>query len=249
MADPRYTASGSFRVRPHRPVRSAVVILALLAGLGVGAWQLYELGVRHGGYHADKARATEARLRIEVDELRERITKMANRNTLLERAERIERQSREDLRGVLEQREARLAQLEEELSFYRNLVSPSDMQPGLHVRRFSMAAVAGDSRDYRYELVLTQLHGNDTYASGRVDLALHGRRGRQEVRLAAEELHAGDDPGTEFRFKYLQTLTGRIRIPPGLVPGRVELRLVPEGDRLEPLEESYSWSSLLSGGS
>lgn len=249
MADSRYTSSGSFRVRPHRPMRSAVLMLALLVGLGVGAWQLYELGMRHGGFHANRARATEAHLRIEVDELRDRITKMANRNTLLERAERIERQSREDLRGVIEQREAHLAQLEEELSFYRNLVSPSDMQPGLHVRRFSVAAVAGEARDYRYELVLTQLHGNDTYASGRVDLALHGRRGRQEVRLAADELLADEGARTEFRFKYLQTLTGRIRVPAGFVPGRIELRLVPEGERLDTLEESYSWSSLLSGGS
>lgn len=249
MADPRYTASGSFRVRPHRPARTAVASLVVLIGLGIGAWQLYELGKRHGGYQANQARATEAHLRIEVDELRERITQLANRNTLLERAERIERQSREDLRGVIEQREARIAQLEEELSFYRNLVSPSEMQPGLHVRRFSVAAVAGEARAYRYELVLTQLHGNDTYASGRVDLALHGRREGQEIRLAADELLAGENAGTEFRFKYLQTLTGRIRIPADLEPDHIELQLVPEGDRLERLEESYSWSSLLSGGS
>lgn len=249
MADPRYTASGSFRVRQHRPVRSAVVMLVLLVGLGVGAWQLYELGVRHGGYRANEARATEAHLRIEVDELRERITQLANRNTLVERAERIERQSREDLRAMIEQREARLAQLEEELAFYRNLVSPSDMQPGLHVRRFSLAGVAGEPLDYRYELVLTQLHGNDTYASGRVDLVLHGRREGEEVRLAADEVLDGDDHRTEFRFKYLQTLTGRMRVPEGVVPDRVELELVPEGERLEPLEESYSWDSLLSGGS
>ena len=249
MVDPRYTSSGSFRVRPHRPVRSAVMAVVLIAALGVGGWQLYELGVRHGGYQANQARATEAHLRVQVEELRERITQLANRNTLLERAERIERQSREDLRGVIEEREGRIAQLEEELSFYRNLVSPSDMQPGLHVRRFSLAEVAGEDRHYRYELVLTQLHGNDTYASGRVDLALHGRKGRQEVRVAANELLAGDDASTEFRFKYLQTLTGRILIPAGIVPARLELTLDPEGDRLEPLEESYSWNSLLSGGS
>lgn len=249
MADPRYTASGSFRVRPHRPIRTAVVTVALLIGLGLGGWWLYYLGVRHGGYQAGQARATETHLRTEVEELRERITQLANRNTLLQRAERIERQSREDLREAIEQREARIAQLEEELSFYRNLVSPSEMQPGLHVRRFSVATVAGDAGAYRYELVLTQLHGNDTYASGRVDLAIHGRKGRQEVRLAADELLAGDGAATEFRFKYLQTLTGRIRIPADLEPDRIELQLVPEGDRLEPLEESYSWSSLLSGGS
>ena len=248
MADARYTASGSFRVQPHRPWRTVIVTVLLVIGIGVGGWSLYELGVRHGGYHARMARATEAHLRIEVSELREQVEKLSNRNTLLQRAERIEREARERLRGVIEQREGRIAQLKEELAFYRNLVSPSEMEPGLHVRRLAMADVAGAERLFEYELVLTQINGSDRYAAGRIDLSLEGRRGRDPVTLELRDLVTEEEPETAFRFKYFQTLTGRIRIPTGFEPARVVLRVAPSGDRLDPLEENYSWKSLLSGG-
>lgn len=248
MADPRYTASGSFRVRPHRPWRTVAVAVLVVIGLGAGGWSLYELGQRHGGYKARMARATEAHLRVELSELRERISELSRRNTLLERAERIEREARERLRGVIEAREGRIAQLQEELAFYRNLVSPSEMQPGLHVRRLTLEPIAGAPRLYGYELVLTQINGSDRYASGRIDLALEGRRAQGPVTVELSDLVAGEDPETAFRFKYFQTLTGRIRIPGDVDPARVRLQVLPEGDRLDSLEETYAWDSLLSGG-
>lgn len=248
MADSRYTASGSFRVRPHRPWRTVVVVVGVIMALGAGGWSLYELGLRHGGYQARMALATEAHLRLEVADLRERISELSRRNTLLQRAERIEREARERLRGVIEAREGRVAQLQEELAFYRNLVSPSEMQPGLHVRRLTLSGVAGQDRVFDYELVLTQINGSDRYASGRIDLALEGRQGRGPATVGMSGLAAGEDPETAFRFKYFQTLTGRIRVPGEMEPARVRLRVLPEGDRLDTLEESYSWDSLLSGG-
>ena len=248
MADPRYTASGSFRVRPHRPWRTVAIAVLVVVGLGAGSWSLYELGLRHGGYEARMARATEAHLRVEVADLREQISTLSRRNTLLERAERIEREARERLRGVIEAREGRIAQLQEELAFYRNLVSPSEMKPGLHVRRLSLTEVAGADAVYGYELVLTQINGSDRYASGRIDLVIEGRRGRDPVTVELRELATGEDPETAFRFKYFQTLSGRIRIPGEVEPARVRLKVLPEGNRLDALEESYSWESLLSGG-
>jgi len=248
LADSRYTASGSFRLRPHRPVRTAIVWLLIATGLGVGSWQLYELGLRHGGYNSRMARATEAHLRVQVSDLRDEVSKLSNRNTLLERAERIDREAREKLRGVIENRDDRIGNLQEELAFYRNLVSPSDNKPGLHVRRFELTAVSGEPRVYDYELVLTQLNGNDKYTSGRVDLKLDGRNGRKRVRMGLDELTGDKSPQTRFKFKYLQTLTGRIHIPEGLQPARFELHVVPSGGRLDPLEKSYAWDSLLSGG-
>ncbi|MDZ7747445.1 MAG: DUF6776 family protein [Halofilum sp. (in: g-proteobacteria)] len=248
MADPRYTASGSFRVRPHRPWRNVILGAIALAALGAGGWALYELGLRHGGYEARMARATEAHLRIDVEELRDRVSKLAQRNTLLERAERIEREARERLRGVIEAREGRIAQLQEELAFYRNLVSPSEMEPGLHIRRLSLRAVDGAARLYEYELVLTQINSSDRYVSGRIDLSVRGRRGGDAATVELADLATDEEPETEFRFKYFQTLTGRISVPQGVEPDRLRLRVAPSGGRLESLEEDYSWDSLLSGG-
>ena len=134
------------------------------------------------------------------------ISELSRQNTLVERAERIEREARERLRGVIEAREERIGELEEELAFYRNLVSPSEMEPGLQVRQLAVSAVGGAARVYRYELVLAQLNGSDRYAAGRIDLSVRGRRGRDDATLALRELVTDEEPETVFRFKYFQTL-------------------------------------------
>lgn len=240
--------SGTFRVRPHRPWRTGLVLLGLLVALVVGGWLLFEYGRERGGHKAAIARATEARLRLQIEELRARVDELAQRNTLLERADRIDRESIGHLRKDIEEREARIQQLEEELAFYRNLVSPSDTGPSMDVRGMSLTPVAGNSRRFRYELVLTQVNGGDRYVKGRVDLSLSGRGLSGESSLAAEEFLVDGESATNFQFKYFQTLVGMIEIPEGFTPARVRLKVVPAGGRLEAIEEQFTWKSLISGG-
>lgn len=240
--------SGSFRVRPHRPWRTILVLVIIGAALTIGAWWLYERGRQDGGYEARMARATEAHLRLDIEELRDQIGEMTKRNTLLERADRIDRDAIGHLREEIESRERRIDELEEELAFYRNLVSPSDTGPGLHVRRLSLSAIPGTERQFRYELVLTQLNGNDRYADGRVDLSLAGNEGPDTRSLAAEQFLVEEESSTNFRFKYFQTLTGVIELPRAFEPTRLELKVMPAGGRLDAIEEDFAWDSLVSGG-
>lgn len=238
-----------FRLRRHRPVRTAVLAALAVVALGVGGWALYRQGVKDGGYDAREARATETHLRVKVNDLRERVTELARRNTLLERGRRIDDGAIRRLRDTLAEREETIARLEEELAFYRNLVSPSDMQPGLHVRRFSLADVPGETREFRYELVLTQLNSDDTYVAGRVDFVLEGRRPDGPATLEFGDLAVEDTDGRPaFRFKYFQTLRGRIRVPRAFEPVNIRLRVAPSGGRLEPVEQEYPWNSVLAGG-
>ena len=239
---------GDYRVRPHRPARTAVVAGILMVALGASGWGLYDLGRHHGGYDAQQARATEAHLRIEIAELRDRVTALSNRNTLLQRADRIDRDALGQLRGVIEERDRRVARLEEELAFYRNLVSPSETEPGLHVRRLSVTLVPGSEDRFRYELVLTQLNGDDTYVGGRVDLTVMGQVDGQQKVVNFKDLAVEEATNTRFRFKYFQTLGGVIRLPAEFRPSRLRLKVVPEGNRVDAIEENYAWNSLISEG-
>ncbi len=238
-----------FRVRRHRPVRNAVLVAVAVIGLGVGGWSLYRAGVEAGGHDARAARATEAHLRGNVSDLRERVAELGRRNTLLQRGQRVDEDALRRLRDTLAEQKQRIARLEEELAFYRNLVSPSEMQPGLHVRRMSLGDVPGAAREYRYELVLTQLNSDDTYVAGRVDFRVEGRVPDGPTTLAFEQITAGDgEDRPAFRFKYFQTLRGRIRLPAAFEPLTVRVRARPSGGRLEPVERTYPWKSLLAGG-
>lgn len=247
----RYPSLGAeFRVRRHRPVRTAIVTAVIIVLVGVGGWSLYSKGVRDGGYHERAASATESHLRIQLEELRGRVTELSEENTLLKRSHQIDNDAIGRLRDALAEREERIAELEEELAFYRNLVSPSEMQPGIRIRRLSLVGVPGDTRSYRYELVLTQLNSDDTYVAGRVDFSIEGDRPDGRATLKLDEVATGDgDADSEFRFRYFQTMRGRIRLPASFDPIRVRLRVEPSGGRVDPVEKDYPWNSLLSGGS
>jgi len=252
MSDQRqYPSLGAeFRVRRHRPIRNAIVTAVIVALLGIGGWALYSKGVRDGGYHGRAAQATESHLRVQLDELRTRVAELADENTLLKRSHQIDDEAIGRLRDALAEREERIAEIEEELAFYRNLVSPSEMQPGIRIRRLSLAVVPGETRSYRYELVLTQLNSDDTYVEGRVDFGIEGSRPDGRHTLKLDEVATGDgDVDSEFRFRYFQTLRGRIRLPASFDPIRIRLRVEPSGGRVDPVEEDYPWNSLLSGGS
>lgn len=240
--------SGAFRVRPHRPGRTVFLVVAVAVVLTVGGWSLYDYGRRQGGHDAARARATEARLRLQIEELRARVDELSQRNTLLERADRIDRESISHLRQDIEEREAQIHELEEELAFYRNLVSPSDTGPSLDVRGFSITPVAGTERRFRYELVLTQLNGGDTYVKGRVDLVLSGNDANGEASLAGGDFLVEGESATNFRFKYFQTLGGIIELPESFSPARLRLQVRPSGGRLDAVEEQFTWKSLISGG-
>lgn len=222
---------------------AAVAALALAAAL----WGVYRLGLRDGGYAAGQARATEAHLRIQIADLRERVGELHQRNTLLARAERIERDAREHLREVIEQRDQRIAALEEELTFYRNIVSPSKMDPGLQVRRVSLRPAAGLARTYRYELVLSQLNGGKRYAEGNVELRVDGQQEGEPASFGFTDLALEDTVETEFRFKYFQTLTGRVQLPEEFEPRWLKVDVRPTNG-FDSLDESYAWGSVVPGG-
>jgi len=246
MAEYPYTESGSFQVRPHRPGRTLAVSVILLLGVLFGGWWLYELGRDHGGYESRMSRATEARLRIQIDDLRSRVTELADQRTLLERSRRIDEATFQRLESRLEQREQHIGHLEEELAFYRSLVSSADAESGLTVERFSL--YPDGAREYRFEIVLTRLDHDDTEAGGSLDLTIEGLRAGESVELAYADLVVDGDPELGFRFKYFQALAGRLRLPDDVDPERVRLAVEPEDDEIGSVEEDYSWNSLVTGG-
>jgi len=240
---------GAFRLRPHRPLRTGLITVVVLVSVVTGGWLLYDYGRRQGGHDAAAARATEARLRLRITELEARVDELSQRNTVLERADRIDRESISHLRKDIEKREERIRELEEELAFYRNLVSPSDTGPSMDVRGMSLTPVAGTSRRFRYELVLSQVNGGDRYVKGRVDLTLSGRGANGDASLAGRDFLVEGESATNFRFKYFQTLGGIIELPEACSPARLRLKVVPAGGHLDAIEEQFNWKSLISGGS
>jgi hypothetical protein len=214
----------------------AVLVVCLLAG-----WWLYDLGKLHGVDELESLRTKNAILEDRNNELSDAADKLREQAAVLERSGQIDRQAAEDIQLDLGQLEEELQAAREEVEFYRGIVSPGDVRPGLRIHRFSLES-GTEPGEYHYELVLTQLKRNDRYVSGKVDWKITGSlQGEQgEVGLAGVT-----DPAVKqlkFRFRYFQGLAGTISLPDNFVAEKVELTIKPAGKtRQEPVVQVFDW--------
>lgn len=228
-------------LRKLLPAAAAVVVLAL-------AWWIYDLGKLHGATELESARLKNAMLDSRNEKLVEDVEALREQLAVLQRSSQIDRTAATDVRGDLEQLEEELQAAREQVEFYRGIVSPGDVKPGLRIHQFVLepGSAAGS---YHYELVLTQLKRNEKPVSGEVDWKVTGMgaEGPQVLLLA----DITDPPVTQqkFRFRYFQDLAGTVQLPDGFVADRVELSIWPSGKRKqEPVVQSFDWPATVPGG-
>jgi len=129
----------------------------------------------------------------------------------------------------------------DEIEFYRGIVSPGNGKPGLRIHRFTLSAER-QSRNFDYDLVLTQLKKNERYVTGQVGWTISGKREgvSEELDLAAvSEIGVAH---LDFRFRYFQRLTGVISLPEGFHAEEVALSIKTTGKNApEPLLQVINW--------
>lgn len=222
-------------------VRIGLVLLVLVAG-----WQLYHLGYARGGddYASAKGELRELRGRVAVLDRENR--SLRQDNALLQRELTVEREVANRVRLDIQGLERRIHELTEEVDFYRNIVSPEELERGLHIQKVQLtpAEVPGV---YRYQLVLAQVQGNQSL-EGRVTLVLEGRRDGESVQLAHGDLVPGEVDGRSFSFRYFQVISGRLHLPGDVIPEALVVSAEPEGSQPQPVRQREPWSSLFNQG-
>lgn len=225
------------RAQASRRLRLALVGAAVL-GL-VASWGIFEWGRRAGGY--DRFEAAGQRLELENrlaeltadnEALREEIVRVRTKA-------RVEREAYGQVAGDLDELKAQVAELEEELAFYRGIMAPGDGGDGLKVRAVQVHP-AGDPAHYRLRLVLVQAGRQGDRVRGRVGLRLEGADGDGPRRLEDGEVRVGEGE-LEYAFRYFQVLETELAVPEDFRPDRIEVVLDPARDRDPDIVESFLW--------
>jgi hypothetical protein len=143
----------------------------------------------------------------------------------------------------LEELQRRLADVQEEVAFYKGIVSPGAGEEGLRVQslRFSNG---GAPRLYHYRLVLIQVRTRELKISGSVTMKIYGVQDGKPVTLDARDLAPSGKAAAGFGFQYFQSLEGDAFLPQGFTPGRVEVTAQESGQ--EPVQQNFDWSSVSS---
>ncbi len=189
----------------------------------------------------------------EVQELRARVKRLEKENAQLlqqvavvERSSQIDSEASNEEKRMLNEMEQRLMELNEELSFYKSIVSPSKMAAGIHVQQLVMER--GEKQgQYLFKLVLTQVRGNNRVARGKVQMYIEGRRGNLTVMTPLSGLTDDVDGAIKFAFKYFHSVEGGLEIPEDFVPSSVKIEVEPTSSWLKPYRKSYNWQKLVSG--
>jgi hypothetical protein len=218
-----------------------VVMLSLVGLAGYLGWQLYDFGKLRGVEELKSLRTEHAELRKQQRDLIQESDALRERNAILERSSQIDQQAAQDIQEELASLQDEVQAAREEVEFYRGIVAPGDVTPGLRIHRFELN-IGLRPGEYHYDLVLTQMKHNDRIVTGLVEWQIIGKNGNETREL---NLTAVTQPATghlDFRFRYFQHLTGIITLPEGFLAQQVVLSIRTTGkNALEPIEQSFEW--------
>lgn len=197
----------------------------------------------------EQLREERRRLTRELRAARDALDGVQGQKVFEARACDIDVQACEALRNSVTELEHEVADLREQLAFYRNIVSPEQARAGVRVLRLNLSPGTG-ADVWRYDLVLVQPVRRDRTAAGRFDLQIEGLAGDQLRTLPLDEVLVGDMPLREFAFRSFQEFGGELRLPAGFRPSRVTVTLRVQNGRGEAAEvvESFDWSRLVAAG-
>lgn len=215
--------------------------VGLLALLMLAGWQLYDLGKVHGASELAALRSQVQQLKHKNMKLGSESSKLRDKLAIQERSSQIDRQAAQAVKSELGQLEEALQEAREEVGFYRGIVAPGDVDPGLRIHRFVLEEDLAPG-EYRYDLVLAQLKRNDKFVSGVVDWKISGMLHDDPVVLALDGVTEPAVQQLQFRLRYFQDLAGTIKLPEGFVPDRVELTVSPQGKgKQPPVVQVFDW--------
>jgi hypothetical protein len=158
----------------------------------------------------------------------------------LEQSQQIDRAAFQQVRDSLKSLQAQVVSLQEQVVFYRSIVSPEETRAGVRVYDFRVLP-AGEQR-FNYELILIQSARQDTRIRGRAQVVVEGRTGDgDKTVVVTQSSDAGD---LLFSFRYFQEFAGTFELPADFRPLRATVSIRADG-RGSAIEDVYDWERIL----
>ncbi|MGB0702365.1 MAG: DUF6776 family protein [Pseudohongiellaceae bacterium] len=229
-------------VVPYRPGRRVLFTLMLLTGVAVsaaGGWgyAYYATVLTQQGEQAEKRE-----LSAQLTDLRQENEALKRQIAILDRSSAVDQQTGAELQETLTALRQRVAQLEEDVLFYRQVVEEETEETGLVIGQLDIDATRSPDR-YRYKLVMRQQDADgDTYLTGHVNFNLVGQLQDQQVILPLRDLSEFEDElDIRLRFKYFQNIEGELALPEGFQPDRIQIAAVATEPVSKRINEDFGW--------
>jgi len=224
--------------RPWRRRLGGALLLLALAGAG---WGLFEYGRRRAGFDSLEATRTRVLLAERVLALERERDRLRQQVAYLEQARAVDRRAYDRVEADLVALQDELAELKQEVAFYRGIVAPGEARQGVRVERLRLRP--SGPRAYAWELVLSQPLARRRRVSGYATFLVHGVQDGRQRTLGLKELHAGRSR-IRFRFRYFQAAQGELVLPEGFAPTRMVVRVDVLRPKARRIERAFSWDEV-----
>jgi hypothetical protein len=224
-------------VKHHRPMHTWLWVTAgsVAAVLAVCAAFMY------GEYRSGYDRQAAVALQDVLHQAQEDNAALNEQIAALEQQRDVDTSSSQQVQQSLQELQRKLADAQEQLAFYRGIVSPASGEEGVRVESLKFAG-GGAPRLYHYRLVLIQVRTREFKISGNVAVQIYGEQAGKPVVLDTRDIAPGTKPPVNFAFQYFQSLEGDVFLPQGFTPGRVQVTVHESGR--DPVLQNFDWASI-----
>ena len=229
-------------VVPYRPGRRFVLVALLVLGVAVSAVGGFMFSYSNTLRSQQSEQATQQELNELLIGAETKNSELRRQIAILDRSSVMDQLATEEVQETIIGLRDRVAQLEQDIVYYRQVVSAETEDTGLIISQLDID-VTRESNRYRYKLVLRQQDADgDTFLTGHVNINLVGSQGEEKQILSLRDLSAEQDQlDIRLRFKYFQNIEGELVLPDNFSPDRLQVAAV----SVEPVEKSinqnFSW--------
>ncbi len=229
-------------VVPYRPARRFLVGLVLLLGVGASAAGGFLYGYYITLSNQEVELAQRSDLSRDLEQLQAENSELRRQVAILDRSSVMDQRATEEVQSTILSLRERVAQLEQDIVYYRQVVSDETGETGLVISQLDISTT-NTPGVYSYKLVLRQLDADgDTFLLGFVNVNLVGQQGNEQIiiplRQVSEEQTQLD---IRLRFKYFQNIEGSLQLPEGFEPERVQIAAVSQEPVEKSINQDFSW--------
>tara|TARA_B110000467_G_C18176130_1_gene397938 strand:- start:54 stop:713 length:660 start_codon:yes stop_codon:yes gene_type:complete len=202
-----------------------------------------------GGYYGFTRGANESiDVRIERDQLSTNMSVLKVQIGILQQnltnadlASLVDSQALLEVRDMLVGLREINAQLEEEVFFYRQVMSPENDESGVAIGPLKLHATEEEGR-IRYHIELKQFADNQTVNSGYANVNILGMQNGNEVSFPLS-IMAPEESQLDIRlqFRYFQNIEGELIIPDNFMPEIVQIKAVFQGEDSKTIQRNFVW--------
>ena len=163
----------------------------------------------------------------------------------LQSGREIDNLAKQDIQNTIREYKTQISQLEKDVSFYQNIMAPSDNARGLQVQKVDIQPSTTPNR-FDYKIVLAQVADNKAYVHGVVAVNFIGMRAdKKEIIPLRNISEQQTELGIKFKFKYFQDIEGDLVIPEDFEAESIQVVAQSKGKKASRLEQSFEWKQLL----